>query len=613
MYRCMNPSAIGITLDWESCLPIARNASFEGIDLVLDVHVAASWYREELDRHGLKVGGMSLPLHMRDDEAAFSARLEALPAIATRAREVGLTRFHTWIMPWSETLTWKENFRFHVERLGMVARVLEREGCRLGLEFLGPRTCREGHRYSFAHTMEGMLDLCAAVGGNCGLLLDSWHWHTSLGTIEEIAGLSSNQVVYVHINDAPAGIPIEQQQDLVRRIPGETGVIDLPGFLAALRRIGYDGPVVPEPFEKSLGEMAPADAAARVGTALKRIWNLEPTPALPKTMKAVATGRGKAWLVDQEVPRPEGNQVVVKLYASPICGSVMGCFHGDGEWVNVGHEGAGEVVAVAQSHSLRVGDRVALAPLNACGVCAECRAGDGIYCRHRPAVHGTFSQFTRISDSLCTVLPDDIEYDHGSLLGCCLGPAFRAVRTLAAAVTDEVVVAGLGPVGMGAVALASWFGASVIALDPEEYRRKLALKLGARLTIDPADGDPRAALAAATGGRGVLKAIECSGSGASQRLLVDAAAVHATIAFVGENQGTIALSPSRDFIRKGLTITGCWHMNVHDAPLLLPLLRRQREQADLLISHRIGFGKAQEAFEIFASRKCVKVILKPWE
>lgn len=613
MYQCLNPQAIGITLDWKDCLPLARDHGFEGIDLPIDPKLPATLYREALAQYGLKPGGMGLPFHMSDDDSKVADVLAKLPALCERAQQVGQTRFYTWILPYSDHLEWKENFRFHVSRLGAAARILDEYGCRLGLEFLGPKTLREGHRFSFIHTLEQMLDLCEAIAPNVGLLLDAWHWYTSLGTVEELLNLQNRQVVYVHINDAPAGIPIDQQQDLVRRLPGDTGVINLPGFLAALRAIDYDGPVVPEPFVKELRQLTPYDAAARVGQALARAWRLPPRPALPSTMKAVAVGGGKAWLVELPVPKPEGRQVVVKIHASPICGSNLGAFLGEGEWINVGHEGAGEVVAVAHSNLLKVGDRVALAPLNACGVCVDCRNGEAIYCQNRPPIHGNFAQYTRLADILCTVLPDDIDYDRGSLLGCCLGPAYSAIKKLALQATDTLVVSGLGPVGLGAVALGSYFGAEIVALDPEPYRRDLATRLGAQCVLDPGQANVIQGLKEATRGLGVKKAIECSGKPEAERLLIDSAAIHGSIALVGENQGVISVSPSRDFIRKGLSVFGCWHMNVLDAPQLFSFLRWERKAAELLISHRYRFDQAQEAFDVFASRKTSKVLLKPWE
>jgi len=330
-------------------------------------------------------------------------------------------------------------------------------------------------------------------------------------------------------------------------------------------------------------------------------------------MKAVATGQKRAWLVDLPIPRPQGNEVVVKIMASPICGSNMGAFLGDGEYINDGHEGAGEVVAVAQSNHLKLGDRVALAPLNACGRCRDCLRGDVIFCRNRPAVHGNFAQFTRTADVMCVKVPGDISYDHASLMGCALGPAYEAIKRLGVRGFDRLVVSGLGPVGLGATALASFVGARVVALDPEPYRRELAQKLGAAVTLDPTMGDARDAILDAVGKDGIDKAIDCSGKEPAERLLIDMAGNRATIAFVGENQGTIPISPSQDMIRKGLTLIGCWHMNMLDAPDLVEFLLRCPDKADMLISHRFGFGEVQDAFDVFASRKAAKVILHPWE
>ena len=272
MFTCLSPGNIGIKLSWEQCLPLAKESGFEGMDLEIDVARSASIYREKFAEFGLKVGGMVLPVDFRANEAKYKAGLAALPAIAARARETDLTRFYMWIWPFSDEMTMKENLEFHADRLGPCARVLADHGCRLGLEFLGPKTIRIGHRYPFVRTMEQMLDLCERVGLNCGLLLDSWHWHMSLGTVEDVLALRNEQVVYVHVNDAPAGIPVESQQDMVRRLPGDSGVIDINRFLGALRTIGYDGPVVPEPFDKELAKLPPEQAATLTGAAMRTCW-----------------------------------------------------------------------------------------------------------------------------------------------------------------------------------------------------------------------------------------------------------------------------------------------------------------------------------------------------
>jgi sugar phosphate isomerase/epimerase len=118
-----------------------------------------------------------------------------------------------------------------------------------------------------------MLALCAAIGtGNVGLLLDVWHCYTSHATLEDIKKLSRDDVIYVHINDAPKGIAIDDQTDNVRGLPGETGVIPVPEILGILKDIGFDGPVTPEPFSKKLDNIAPEEAARMVSETLDKIW-----------------------------------------------------------------------------------------------------------------------------------------------------------------------------------------------------------------------------------------------------------------------------------------------------------------------------------------------------
>jgi sugar phosphate isomerase/epimerase len=61
--------------------------------------------------------------------------------------------------------------------------------------------------------------------------------------------------------------------DLVRALPGETGVIDITSFLHALQRMGYDGPVVPEPFKKELADLPEdADRLRTVGDSVRAVF-----------------------------------------------------------------------------------------------------------------------------------------------------------------------------------------------------------------------------------------------------------------------------------------------------------------------------------------------------
>jgi sugar phosphate isomerase/epimerase len=120
-----------------------------------------------------------------------------------------------------------------------------------------------------------MMELVDAIGtGNTGLLLDSWHWYTSHGTVEEMKQLTHLDVVHVHVNDAPSGIETDQQVDNRRMLPVTTGVIDMRGFINALAGIGYNGPVEVEPFNQELRDLEPDAAVQQTAESLRRVWGL---------------------------------------------------------------------------------------------------------------------------------------------------------------------------------------------------------------------------------------------------------------------------------------------------------------------------------------------------
>ena len=280
MFKNLNLGALGFKASFYESVELAYLGGFEGIALNIQEMMSllekksAAEMKRVLEEKGLKWGGWVLPIRLSGDEKAFQRGLEDLPNIVEKAQELGCLRAYTWIISFSDELPFKENFSLHVKRVGAIANLLDEYGCVLGVEFIAPKTLRLGRKYEFIHDMKGMLDLLEAVGAdNVGLLLDSWHWYTSYGTVDQILGLKRTDVIYVHINDAPVGIPIDEQIDNIRCLPGETGVIDITGFLKALRKIGYDGPVTPEPFDKKLREMPIREAVLKVSKAVNKVWH----------------------------------------------------------------------------------------------------------------------------------------------------------------------------------------------------------------------------------------------------------------------------------------------------------------------------------------------------
>jgi sugar phosphate isomerase/epimerase len=282
MYTTISPDALGIRgLSLAEAIALARESGFAGLSF--DSRAAAkaigeqglASVQDQFTQAGVKPALWSLPVAWRDEDQ-WQADLRELPRLAAAARDLGSTRTATYMPSGSDESPFRKNFDWHVARLRPIAEVLRDEGCRFGIEFIGPKTYRAAFRHEFIYTIGGLMELIAAIGtGNIGVMLDSWHLYASGGSLADLRRLSNDDVVVVHVNDAPAGTERDEQIDTVRTLPMETGVIDLVGFMRALQEMNYDGPVMPEPFSQRLNDLAATDpraAAREAARSMDALW-----------------------------------------------------------------------------------------------------------------------------------------------------------------------------------------------------------------------------------------------------------------------------------------------------------------------------------------------------
>jgi sugar phosphate isomerase/epimerase len=227
--------------------------------------------REDLKAKKLVWGAAGLAVDFRGAEESFRRGMNGLPTDTRALERAGASRMGTWISPGHNSLTYLSNFKQHASRLREIGKVLGDHRIRLGLEYVGPKTSWSATKYPFIHTMPEMQELIAAIDQpNIGLVLDSWHWYTAHETEGDLLRLKGSDVICCDLNDAPAGIPVDQQKDNTRELPCATGVIDLKTFLGALVTIGYDGPVRAEPFKAELRRLPSDEAVDRTAQAMKR-------------------------------------------------------------------------------------------------------------------------------------------------------------------------------------------------------------------------------------------------------------------------------------------------------------------------------------------------------
>lgn len=281
----LTAGAIGVDGPPLELIRLAKAHGFESVQLDGGAYLRAEagqrqQIREALAAAGQRWGASSLPTEFRRDAARFRDDLERLPALAAALREAGVERVGTWLMPSHAELERAENFRQHVERLREVAKVLRDHGLRFGLEYVGTPSLRRPPTHPFIHNLPQARELIAAMDvPGTGLVLDSWHWWTAGDTQAALLGLNARDVVAVDLNDAPAGVPLEEQRDNQRELPAATGVIPVRDFLQALLAIGYDGPVRAEPFNAPLNALDNEAACARTVAAIRRALTLATPPA----------------------------------------------------------------------------------------------------------------------------------------------------------------------------------------------------------------------------------------------------------------------------------------------------------------------------------------------
>jgi sugar phosphate isomerase/epimerase len=288
-YRlCLSPGSIGVSASQTETIQLAARFSFEAVEPFPQALAGLPPGQMDLLLADLKAkhlvwGAAGLPVEFRRDDTAFNDGVQKLPGLAAAMGRAGVARVGTWLSPSSGTLTYVQNFRRHAERLRIVAKILADQGLSLGLEYVGTFTARANAKFPFAHCLAETRELIHEIGtGNVGLILDSWHWWQAGDTEADLRSLTPADIVSVDLNDAPAGIARNEQQDGRRELPAATGVIDVTAFLKALQQIGYAGPVRAEPFNKPLNDLDNDAACAATIAALQKARNLVAADGSPR-------------------------------------------------------------------------------------------------------------------------------------------------------------------------------------------------------------------------------------------------------------------------------------------------------------------------------------------
>lgn len=226
---------------------------------------------------------------------------------------------------------------------------------------------------------------------------------------------------------------------------------------------------------------------------------------------------------------PKEGEVQLKVSHSGICGTDLHIFHGvmDARVKMpqiMGHEMSGIVHQLGENvEGFKVGDRVAVMPLDPCGNCPACQAGHSHICHNLKFLGidtpGAFQSYWTVPAHTLHRLPDTLSLLHGALIEP-LAVACHDVRLAEVQAGDYVVVLGGGPIGMLIAMVAKEAGATVALSEINPYRVDLARSLGFE-AVNPNDSDLVDHVLQQTNGAGADIVFEVSGSAAGSKVMTD--------------------------------------------------------------------------------------------
>jgi len=339
---------------------------------------------------------------------------------------------------------------------------------------------------------------------------------------------------------------------------------------------------------------------------------------------AYLPGNSTVLLKDVEIPEPGYGEVLIKMKASTICGSDIRAIYrehlGKGpegyQDKICGHEPCGQIVKCGPGmRRFKVGDRVIVYHISGCGVCNDCRRGYMISCTssYRRAYgwqrDGGMAEFLLAEEKDLVALPDELTYTDGAQVACGFGTVYEGLEKIGICGDDDVLVVGLGPVGLAACMLAKALGAiKVYGVDTVQERIDIAVS---KNLVDAAFISDEKALdkvKALTRGNGVEKAVDCSGNTYGRQLAIHAARKWGKIVFIGEG-GTVEFNPSPDIIHEQKTIFGSWVTNIWRMEELVERLVRWGIHPEDLVTHRFTLDNSSKAYKLMEEGKCGKVAI----
>ncbi len=313
------------------------------------------------------------------------------------------------------------------------------------------------------------------------------------------------------------------------------------------------------------------------------------------------------------IPQPSTGEILVRVRAAGICSSDIHYQDGRSKVtrlpITLGHEIAGEVAACGEGATLfNPGDRVCLFYLITCGKCMMCCTGRDNYCKEAKMlgknIDGGFAEYLVVPERNAFTFPDSIPFSRAALMTDAVATPFHALKRAHIQTGDDVLVIGIGGLGIHAVQIARIMGAGkVIAMDLSPEKLSLAKKVGATAVINPLEDNVEKRIEEITEGRGVDVAIELIGLSRTIRQAVDSTGPGGRTVVVGICPEEMGLNPYHDLLLKERTILGSADQSRADFPTIIELVAQGRLDLSHSVSLELPLAEINRGLDILRQKE----------
>lgn len=336
-------------------------------------------------------------------------------------------------------------------------------------------------------------------------------------------------------------------------------------------------------------------------------------------MQAIVFHGPGHWALE-DFPRPRieaADDVLLRVDRVSICGTDIHILadppgHPATPGSILGHEYVATVTDIGDGVSnVRPGDRVVIDPNITCGLCEYCRKGLSNVCENMTSLgifrHGGLAEFNLAPAKALHKIDPDVPPERACLAEplACVWHAFEKTQILPG---ETVAILGAGPIGLLFLMLFKTAGAGkVYVIEPTEFRRKTAERLGADGVIDPRNENAAGAVKSATR-IGVDVAVDAAGSLLPETL--ELVRRGGRVILFGVNQHAERSLNQYAITRYEASILGSYIQRTA-FPKVVRILEAGLLPVEKLITHRLRLNEVGMALEAMRVGEAIKAVVQP--